>query len=529
MTGIGIYLRLSLSDEDLGKNSKDESNSIENQRTLLREFIESREEFDGEVFEYVDDGYSGTNFNRPAFKRMIEDAKTGKIKTIITKDLSRFGRDYIGVGDYLEQIFPSLGIRFIAVNSNYDSNNYIGNTLGLDTSISNLINTMYSKDLSKKIKSAYQTRWKKGISTATIPPYGYMRGEKKTDWVIDPDAAKIVRRIFKLASDGKKTSYIAEYLNKKKTMTPAVYCKEKYYELANIYSVVCKEPLWDTSIVRRIVKNYEYTGAMVHGNYINMSIGTRKMKKAPEQDLLIVENVHPAIVSKEQYEKAQMIFPVMKKRAMTIDHKNILGGMIRCGNCNLIMAYSPQSDNIYCAHKTKVGSQSTCSNEKYEAKIIEGLVTKAIKTQLSLLFSLRNEIADDKEKEFKEYDKTVKKLKSDIEYLKDEKLRSYESFATGKTKKEAYISLKEDIDRQLNNFQEKLYSLTSSKEDSDELVFEINRLQTKTDSFVSGKPLTREMAVALIEGIVLFDREHMDIKFKFEDMLERAFDICYMK
>ena len=142
---IGLYYRLSLADGDIGVDDKEESNSIENQRLLLTSFVASRNDLIGEIKEYIDDGFSGTNFDRPAFKRMIEDAKKGVIHTIIVKDLSRLGRDYIGVGDYLEQIFPTLGIRFIAVNSMYDSNDFMGKTVGLDVSITNLVNTLYSK------------------------------------------------------------------------------------------------------------------------------------------------------------------------------------------------------------------------------------------------------------------------------------------------------------------------------------------------------------------------------------------------
>ena len=138
---IAIYLRLSQSDGDLGVDGKDESNSIENQRMLLQEYVEARDDLEGEIVEYVDDGYSGTNFNRPSFKRMIEDAKKGLIRVILVKDLSRLGRDYITAGDYIEQIFPLLQVRFIAVNNNYDSNKFSGGTMGFDMAVSNLITT----------------------------------------------------------------------------------------------------------------------------------------------------------------------------------------------------------------------------------------------------------------------------------------------------------------------------------------------------------------------------------------------------
>lgn len=198
----GLYLRLSIADGDLGKDNKDESNSIDNQRTLLVNFVQDRDDLSDEYIEYVDDGYSGTNFERPAFKRMIEDAKTGKIDTIIVKDFSRFGRDYIGVGDYLEQVLPILGIRFISLNNNYDSNDYLGKTMGMDMAIHNLVNNLYSKDISKKLKSALRVKWRNGQWTGGKPPFGYLRNKETGEWLIDPVAGKYVRMVFDKAIEG---------------------------------------------------------------------------------------------------------------------------------------------------------------------------------------------------------------------------------------------------------------------------------------------------------------------------------------
>ena len=213
----GLYLRLSIADGDLGKDNKDESNSIDNQRTLLVNFVQDRDDLSDEYIEYVDDGYSGTNFERPAFKRMIEDAKTGKIDTIIVKDFSRFGRDYIGVGDYLEQVLPILEIRFISLNNNYDSNDYLGKTMGMDMAIHNLVNNLYSKDISKKLKSALRVKWKNGQWTGGKPPFGYLRDSKTGEWLIDPVAGKYVRTIFDKAIEGCSTSQISYYMNEQNT------------------------------------------------------------------------------------------------------------------------------------------------------------------------------------------------------------------------------------------------------------------------------------------------------------------------
>ena len=198
---IAAYQRISRADGDLGKDGKDKSNSIENQKELIQRYISCKESLQNvPVMDFVDDGYTGSNFDRPGFQQMMDGVRNGKIDTIIVKDLSRFGRDYIGVGEYMEQIFPLLGVRLIAINDNYDSNNYKGITLGMDVIVSNLVNTMYCRDAGKKLRTANQVKWRKGITTASAAPFGYQFDpDKKGAFIVDPPAAKIVRRIFDLA------------------------------------------------------------------------------------------------------------------------------------------------------------------------------------------------------------------------------------------------------------------------------------------------------------------------------------------
>lgn len=169
---IAAYQRISRADGDLGKDGKDKSNSIENQKELILRYISCKESLQNvPVMDFVDDGYTGSNFDRPGFQQMMDGVRNGKIDTIIVKDLSRFGRDYIGVGEYMEQIFPLLGVRLVAINDNYDSNNYKGTTLGMDVIVSNLVNTMYCRDAGKKLRTANQVKWRKGITTASAFPF----------------------------------------------------------------------------------------------------------------------------------------------------------------------------------------------------------------------------------------------------------------------------------------------------------------------------------------------------------------------
>ena len=225
---IAIYLRLSLADGDLKKGSKDESNSIENQRMLLHDYIGKQEDLFGEIVEYVDDGYTGTNFNRPAFQKMIVDLKQGNIKVIMVKDLSRLGRDYIGVGDYIEQIFPLMGVRFIAVNNSFDSMKLNNGTPGIEVAVSNLVNNMYSRDIAKKIRAALETNWKNGKATCTNVPFGYVWNKKGgRRWEIDPEAAVCVKKVFELALSGCNTTQIAYGMNELNLPTPGLYAKRK--------------------------------------------------------------------------------------------------------------------------------------------------------------------------------------------------------------------------------------------------------------------------------------------------------------
>ncbi len=385
---IALYLRLSQADNDLNENDKDESNSIENQRALLRNYLENRPEMDGEIQEYIDDGYTGTNFDRPSFKRMIEDAKAGKIHTILVKDLSRLGRDYIGVGDYLEQIFPALNIRFIAVNSNYDSNNFIGNTMGIDTSLTNLMNSLFSKDLSKKMKSAKTALWKKGIATAGKQPYGYVRDYSSPHkWVIDEEAASVVRTIFRMAASGLRTKDIVEYLNTNEIPIPAKYRMDKYGEKQG--NIRTEELLWNTGGVWRIIRNYSYTGCAVQGKVETISVGSKAGRKVPEDRRYYVAGALPPIVTVKQFEKAQGAINSQKLSGKGSGSGNALTGKIRCGNCKLTLCYKGKNDKyLYCQHAAISGHKSKCNRDDYSAPVIENQVRCAINNQIKLLLDL---------------------------------------------------------------------------------------------------------------------------------------------
>ena len=520
MINVGMYLRLSLSDSDLGRDNKDESNSIESQRLLIRMYLEKKEEFDGKVIEYVDDGYSGTNFNRPAFKKMIEDAKKGVIQVIIVKDLSRFGRDYLGVGDYLEQVFPSLGIRFIALNSNYDSNNYQGQTLDLDTSISNLINSMYSKDISKKIVSSLHSMWKAGINTISCPPYGYKKGPDKK-WIIDSPAGDVVKDIFHLAAKGKTIRQICDDLNDRKIPTPAEYIMDKDNDDPRTFTIKCKELLWDKNRIHSILKNYSYTGVAVLGNRKRLVVGSARSKKAPDNEKYYIEDDHPPIVSKEMFYKAQSAIRTCKKNGVRNPQNNPLCGKVICGNCGLKMNYRlGTEDKIYCPHSIAAGKHTKCKNIYYDARRIESYVYYCLKQQVKTILALSKSMKKENAANKSLLEEREKKLNAAIKTADEERIRLYEQYANGHIPKEKYLNEKEQLNANREKAQKEIEIFEKESDDINNFLFESERLSNRVTSNKEKKKLTKEIADAYIESVTIIDEDHLEIVFKFEDIID---------
>ena len=459
---IATYQRISRADGDLGKDGKDKSNSIENQKELIQRYISHKESLQNlPVMDFVDDGYTGSNFDRPGFQKMMDGVRSGEIDTIIVKDLSRFGRDYIGVGEYMEQIFPLLGVRLISVNDNYDSNNYNGATLGMDLVVSNLVNTMYCRDAGKKLRTANRVKWRKGISTASSAPFGYQFDpNKKGSYIIDPPAAKIVRRIFDLAILGLRTREIAMTLNDENAPVPSVYNREhKAYGKETTYTIA-PVILWDSTRVWKILTAYVYTGAMVLGKSQRLISGKSISRTVPKGQQYITEGTHEAIVSREEFEKAQLVINNRNKVVMgSVDFP--LKGKVRCGNCRRAMGYDyKQASPIFWYREgQELIGQTKCSSEIFQANDIENAVFQALKKELSLLGSLYGDIKKE-EQSLKEASRKASRRKTSMEQelknLKGEKMRMYEEYAAGTLSLDNYKNKKQEYDRKIAEVQDKI-------------------------------------------------------------------------
>lgn len=522
---IAFYLRLSNADGDLGADGKDESNSIENQRLLLRSYVRAREDLNGEIVEYIDDGFTGTNFNRPAFKQMIEDAKKGMIQIVLVKDLSRLGRDYITAGDYIEQIFPMLNVRFIAANNGFDTMEHKGGNIGLDVAVNNLINTFYSRDLSQKIKSSRKIRWQNGFSTCGIAPFGYISSKtNKGKYEIDPEAAKIVRTIFFRAQDELTTSQIARYLNEFEMPTPGVYnLTHKRWNLKEAVAPI-GERKWTSSMVRRVLLNYEYTGALVRGKMCNWSVGMKTTKKRNESEWVTVENVNPPIVSKKLFARAGMVIQRQKGGRCMIPHEHALKGKVRCGNCRRALTHviTDDTEYFYCQNGMEIGKQSNCNVERYPVKEIEKVVWRAIQEMISLQNKTIPQVQKETESKVQKIAIEEAELAKSIKQWKTEKLVQYELYADGSLTKEAYLRSKSDLTRKIEAAEQRQIELQEKHCEQKELQEDAEHLGGLAKSYLGESELTYEIAQAFIENVYVYNLNRIEIAFRFEDEIQKV-------
>jgi DNA invertase Pin-like site-specific DNA recombinase len=298
-----LYLRVSDEDENLSEFC--ESESISGQRLLLQDFVSRHRELScGSIIELVDDGFSGTNFDRPGIKKLLEMAKSHQINCIIVKDFSRFGRNYLEVGNYLEQIFPFLGIRFLSVNDHFDSFENMGAAGAIEVGFKNIIHEAYSKDLSEKIKSVRHLKAKQGKFVTAFAPYGYRKAESsKNQLVIDEECAAVVRRIFALSLNGMGSTAIARLLNKEGVPSPLMVRTQR---TEKFYCNGCKEPNhWTAGTVSRILSDQRYTGDAVYGKIVPEETGSRKGVRIPQENWIIVSDAHPGIIERKNFMKVQ--------------------------------------------------------------------------------------------------------------------------------------------------------------------------------------------------------------------------------
>ena len=337
-----IYCRLSVEDKNVG-----ESGSIETQKSLLRQYCKEKQF--NIVDCYVDDGVSGTSFERPGFERMLADIDAGNINAVVTKDLSRFGRDYIQAGYYIEKVFKQKDVRFIAVSDNIDTANGVDDIL---MPIKNVINDMYCREASRKTKAAHQARAKEGKYLGGHAPFGYVKNpDNKHQLIVDPPAATVVRNIFELASQGIGYGSIAKALRTENILNPQAYFNQNnpdFYKKSDYWRQAFD---WHVSSIMSILKNPVYTGAVVFGRTKTKIISTNRRSKTPEDEWILVEGMHEPLVSKEAWDVVQKLL-AGKRRECKNGEIQIFAGLVKCGGCGSALNLASKStDNGGRVHK----------------------------------------------------------------------------------------------------------------------------------------------------------------------------------
>lgn len=476
MSKIALYIRLSVEDQV----KKDESESIINQRCYINDFLDRNAEFKGfSKEEYVDDGYTGTNEKRPAFQRMLEEVKQGKINAIIVKDLSRFMRDYIALGDYLENIFPFLGIRFIAINDGYDSAKEKGNGTDLDVQFKGLLYDFYTKDISQKVKTVTTQLKNQGKFLAWSPPLGYMKDPNdKHKIIIDKKTSWIVRKVFDLALKGLSTRKIAAVMNDENIPTP----NERKKEITNMdyeYMIVSSKnrdnPTWTNGTVTDILANENYTGTYVFNMQEKSVVTPGSFKFNPKDEWGRVYNHHEAIVTQEEFDEVQHIKKInifMKGKNTDYEwrKKSPLQGFVRCPTCNHILgcvqSKRKRLDGSIRVHSYFSCRICKCNNVEHKNSRVDRLEEQVF----ALIKGKYGEV------ETKPKDKiSAKDLEKKIEKLQLKKMLDFEKYKLGKMTKDKFIQSKEQTDKEIEIIKERVKLLSQEKEtiQSDKLTREL--------------------------------------------------------
>ncbi|MEH2931021.1 recombinase family protein [Candidatus Ventrimonas sp. KK005] len=518
-----LYIRLSKEDGD-----KAESNSVSNQRDLIYSYLKDKNDIQV-CEEKVDDGYSGVGFERPALLSMLEDVKQGKINCIIVKDLSRFGRNYIETGRYIQQIFPFMGVRFIAINDHYDSEHMDCQTDSILLPFKNLMNDSYSRDISIKVRSQIEVRQKRGDYIGSFPVYGYFRDqERKGKLVIDSAAAEVVRDIFNMRIKGYNNRRIADYLNEHGIPSPMEYKLLLHWRYTTSFKLK-PQAKWSPMAVERILKNEIYTGVMVQGKEKTLNYKVKKRIKVRKEDWIRVEDTHEAIIAKEDFGIVQKQMLCDTRTTPGGTKVYLFSGLLHCGGCggNMVRKKVQSAGGEYCYYicSNHKKDKSVCSSHRIREDYLSKAVLEMLQTNLSLIHTMDElqEIIAKLPFQEQEVQRRCRQLqercKERIKY-QNLKISVYEDYKEGLLTKKEYLEMKEDYEsscRQLDGAIETLEREVSS------LVKE-NRLHSPRIERLKDKgnisELDRGLLAMTVEDIIVMDSKHMKIHFKYRDVFE---------
>lgn len=508
---VGLYIRLSREDED----KTHESESISNQKSLLLQYTK---ENNLKVYDmYIDDGYSGTNFNRPNFNRLIKDIELGKINMVITKDMSRLGRDYIGTGNLIEKYFPEHNVRYIAITDNIDT--FLDSSNNDIAPFKAIMNDMYAKDISKKIKSSLKAKQKEGKWVGSKTPFGYIKDpNNKNHLIIEEEQAHIVKRIYNMCLDGLSFYKISKELTNEGIKTPAQYYEYKWRSNYN-----CKYGMWHSKTIYDILTNRIYTGDTVQNKRTKVNYKIKKIIKNKPSQYIVVENTHEAIIDKEMFYEVQKRIPKNVGRSEKKE-THLLDGLLYCGDCGHRISIGPRrkKDNrcyTICNYYRTYIKQKLCTAHSNNYDDLEEVILRLLKINcLKYIDSKKikkNTLNKFKNKENINNQKEIKIIKQSINQLTKNLDTIYLDKINKVINQKQFIRIKDKLEKEIQIKQKKLDTLIKI-----DIINKNNNSKDKTineyiNDFITMNNISRELIVNLIQKIEIYKDKRINIVLTF--------------
>lgn len=508
-----LYERLSRDDEMQG-----ESNSITNQKKYLEDY--AVQHGFGNIQHFSDDGYSGTNLNRPAFNSLLTEIEAGRVGTVIVKDMFRFGRNYLQVGFYTEMMFPKKNVRFIAVNNGVDSANPADDDF---TPFLNIMNEWYAKDTSKKIKAVFKAKMRDGKRVSGAVPYGYYRKpEDKQTLYVDEASASVVRRIFQLACDGMGATAIADTLSEDKILIPSAYARQNHPEDCQCTNY--HDPYtWNATTVGYILNRREYLGHTVLGKTTRDNFKTKRKRIANEDELLVFYNTHEAIIDQETYDKAQRMRKRVSPRRNSEKPAHRLSGLLYCADCGSRLAYinsKPKDGKIYDSNQAFRCSRyhnkyHSCTGHYIKASTIEMLIYQAtkrvsqyvLKDEKEFVEQLKAQYELQCEKDNTDDKKELLEAKRRMMDLDDLIKGLYENFTLGRLPERQFNRLMTEYDTEQSSLEQRISELETATERISTKAVQIDKFVRLVKKYRDFEELTTPMLNDFIEKVVIHEAE----------------------
>ena len=517
-----LYCRLSRDDELSG-----DSNSIVNQKAILSKYAKENH-FSNPLF-FVDDGYSGTNFNRPSWSELLERIENGEVATLIVKDMSRLGRDYLKVGFYTEVLFVEKGVRFIAINNGIDSANQQDSDF---TPFLNIINEWYAKDTSKKIRAVMKSKGEAGEHLCTNPPYGYMKDpENKKQWIVDEEAATVVKRIFALCLDGYGPSEIARILKTDKVLIPSAYWQAQGKTVN--HSVPENPYLWVSATVADILDKKDYLGHTVNFKTYRQSYKSKKKLYNPEEKQLVFENTHEAIIDADTWQRVQELRK-NKRRPTRTGKTNMFSGIVRCADCGEKLYYctsknfEARQDHFVCS-TSRLKGKEVCPTHFIRAVVLEQGVLTHMRMTIACVANHEEQFRKamgakqkaEAKKELAAKRRQLTQAERRIEELDRLFKRIYEDNANGKLSDSRFQMLSDDYEQEQKELREKLLRLNEEITKQEEQAENIDRFIGKVRKYLDLDELTPAILNDMVKAVYV----HAPDKSK--GYREQQIDISY--